>query len=135
MVLAVSEDEDALFEAITAGAAAFILKDDLVTIVTRVSIGEYLVDDQVFAKPAVASRVVKESRELAVYGQGAAPIFAPLTPREVGTRSPRMEAATPSPSAIGRAGDHRAPAQLHPLCAVMVRERALGTAGSRRHAG
>jgi DNA-binding NarL/FixJ family response regulator len=34
-------------------------------------------------KPAVASRVLKEFRELAVYGQEAAPIFAPLSPREV----------------------------------------------------
>ena len=36
-----------------------------------------------FSKPAVASRVLKEFRELAVYGQEAAPIFAPLSPREV----------------------------------------------------
>jgi DNA-binding NarL/FixJ family response regulator len=85
--LAVAEDEDALFEAIKAGAAAFILKDvrpiDLVTIIRRVVHGEYLINDEVFAKPAVASRVLKEFRELAVYGQEAAPIFAPLTPREV----------------------------------------------------
>jgi DNA-binding NarL/FixJ family response regulator len=87
IVLAVSEDEDALFDAIKAGAAAFILKDvgpdDLVTIVRRVFLGEYLINDKVFAKPAVASRVLKEFRELAVYGQEAAPIFAPLSPREV----------------------------------------------------
>ena len=87
IVLAVSEDEDALFDAIKAGAAAFILKDvgpdDLVTIIRRVGIGEYLINDKVFAKPAVASRVLKEFRELAVYGQEAAPIFAPLSPREV----------------------------------------------------
>ncbi|HYC07426.1 MAG TPA: response regulator transcription factor [Candidatus Binatia bacterium] len=87
IVLAVSEDEDALFDAIKAGAAAFILKDvgpdDLVTIVRRVTLGEYLINDKVFAKPAVASRVLKEFRELAVYGQEAAPIFAPLSPREV----------------------------------------------------
>jgi DNA-binding NarL/FixJ family response regulator len=87
IVLAVSEDEDALFDAIKAGAAAFILKDvgpdDLVTIIRRVAIGEYLINDKVFAKPAVASRVLKEFRELAVYGQEAAPIFAPLSPREV----------------------------------------------------
>ena len=87
VVLAVSEDEDALFDAIKAGAAAFILKDvgpdDLVTIIRRVAIGEYLINDKVFAKPAVASRVLKEFRELAVYGQEAAPIFAPLSPREV----------------------------------------------------
>src|ERR1035437_8782021 len=41
IVLAVSEDEDALFDAIKAGAAAFILKDvapdDLVAIIRRVA--------------------------------------------------------------------------------------------------
>jgi DNA-binding NarL/FixJ family response regulator len=87
IVLAVNEDEEALFDAIKAGAAAFILKevgpDDLVTIIRRVFNGEYLINDKVFAKPAVASRVLKEFRELAVYGQEAAPIFAPLSPREV----------------------------------------------------
>jgi DNA-binding NarL/FixJ family response regulator len=87
IVLAASEDEDALFDAIKAGAAAFILKDvgpdDLVTIIRRVVTGEYLINDKVFAKPAVASRVLKEFRELAVYGQEAQPIFAPLSPREV----------------------------------------------------
>ena len=87
IVLAVNEDEDALFDAIKAGAAAFILKDvgpdDLVTIIRRVVSGEYLINDKVFSKPAVASRVLKEFRELAVYGQEAAPIFAPLSPREV----------------------------------------------------
>ncbi len=44
---------------------------------------EYLINDKVFAKPSVANRVLKEFRELAVYGQEAAPIFAPLSPREV----------------------------------------------------
>ena len=87
IALAVAEDEDQLFEAIKAGAAAFILKDinpdDLVTIIRRVRAGEYLINDKVFARPAVASRVLKEFRELAVYGQEAAPIFAPLSPREV----------------------------------------------------
>ena len=89
VVLAQTEDEEALFDAIKAGAAAFILKDvgpdDLVTIIRRVVGGEYLINDKVFAKPAVASRVLKEFRELAVYGQDAAPIFAPLSPREVET--------------------------------------------------
>jgi DNA-binding NarL/FixJ family response regulator len=87
IALAVGEDEDMLFDAIKAGAAAFILKDigpdDLVTIIRRVNAGEYLINDKVFARPAVASRVLKEFRELAVYGQEAAPIFAPLSPREV----------------------------------------------------
>jgi len=87
IALAVAEDEDQLFDAIKAGAAAFVLKDvspdDLVTIMRRVRAGEYLINDKVFARPSVASRVLKEFRELAVYGQEAAPIFAPLSPREV----------------------------------------------------
>ena len=87
IVLAVSEDEDALFDAIKAGAAAFILKDvspdDLVNIIRRVANGEYLINDTVFSQPSVASRVLKEFRELAIYGQEAQPFFAPLSPREV----------------------------------------------------
>jgi DNA-binding NarL/FixJ family response regulator len=87
IALAVAEDEDQLFEAIKAGAAAFILKDinpdDLVTVIRRVRAGEYLINDKVFSRPSVASRVLKEFRELAVYGQEATPIFAPLSPREV----------------------------------------------------
>ena len=87
VVLATEEDEDALFESIKAGAAAFVLKDiapeDLVMVIRRVVGGEYLINDKVFSRPAVASRVLKEFRELAVYGQEAAPIFAPLSPREV----------------------------------------------------
>ena len=85
--LASTEDEDQLFDAIKAGAAAFLLKDigpeDLVAIIRRVNQGEYLINDKVFARPSVANRVLKEFRELAVYGQEAAPIFAPLSPREV----------------------------------------------------
>jgi len=87
IALATTEDEDQLFEAIKAGAAAFLLKDispeDLVTIIRRVNGGEYLINDKVFARPSVANRVLKEFRELAIYGQEAAPIFAPLSPREV----------------------------------------------------
>ena len=95
IVLAVSEDEDALFDAIKAGAAAFILKDvepeDLVMIIRRVVAGEYLINDKVFSKPAVASRVLKEFRELAIYGQEAAPIFArsPRARWRSSTTSPR----------------------------------------------
>ena len=87
IVLAAAEDEDSLFDAIKAGAAAFILKEinpaDLVAIIRQVSTGEYLINDKVFSRPSVASRVLKEFRELAIYGQEAQPIFAPLSPREV----------------------------------------------------
>src|SRR3970040_1014716 len=62
IVLATEESEDDLFDAIKAGAAAFLLKDigpdDLVTIIRRVQGGEYLINDKVFARPSVASRVL-----------------------------------------------------------------------------
>jgi DNA-binding NarL/FixJ family response regulator len=87
IVLAGGDDEEQLFDAIKAGAAAYVLKDidpsDLVAIIRRVRAGEYLINDKVFSRPAVASRVLKEFRELAVYGSDAQPIFAPLSPREV----------------------------------------------------
>jgi DNA-binding NarL/FixJ family response regulator len=87
IVLAQTEDEDLLFDAIKAGAAAFILKDvapeSLIAIIRRVGAGEYLINDKVFSRPAVASRVLKEFRELSIYGQESQPIFAPLSPREV----------------------------------------------------
>ena len=128
IVLAVSEDEDALFDAIKAGAAAFILKDvgpdDLVTIIRRVVAGEYLINDKVFAKPAVASRVLKEFRELAVYGQDAAPIFAPALPAR--GRDPRQHRAGHDQQAGGlRAVDQRAdrqePHELDPPKALRER--------------
>ena len=87
VVMAQDEDEESLFASIKAGAAAFVIKDlspeDLVHVIRRVALGEFLINDKVFSKPAVASRVLKEFRELAVYGQEAQPIFAPLSPREV----------------------------------------------------
>jgi DNA-binding NarL/FixJ family response regulator len=87
IVMAQDEDEESLFASIKAGAAAFVIKDispdDLILVIRRVSQGEFLINDKVFSKPAVASRVLKEFRELAVYGQEAQPIFAPLSPREV----------------------------------------------------
>ena len=87
IVMAQDEDEESLFASIKAGAAAFVIKDispeDLILVIRRVSQGEFLINDKVFSKPAVASRVLKEFRELAVYGSDAQPIFAPLSPREV----------------------------------------------------
>ena len=64
-----------------------ISPEDLIHVIRRVSQGEFLINDKVFSKPAVASRVLKEFRELAVYGQEAQPIFAPLAARG---RDPRQ---------------------------------------------
>ncbi len=86
VILAADEDEDALVDALKAGAAAFIGKDvdpdNLVPLIRRVAHGEYPINAHVFSRPAVPARVLREFRELVVEARAAAPIFAPLSPRE-----------------------------------------------------
>ena len=86
IVLASNDDEDQLFDAIKAGAAAYVLKDidptDLIAIIRRVRSGEYLITTR--CSPSRPSRRgaqgVPRARRLR---HDAAPIFAPLSPREV----------------------------------------------------
>ena len=95
IVLAVNEDEEALFEAIKAGAAAFILKDvgpdDLVTIIRRVFGGEYLINDKVFAKPAVASARPEGVPRAGRLRSGSGPDLRPAVPARGG--DPRQHRA------------------------------------------
>ena len=69
-------DDEALFAAILAGAAGYVLKQirggDLITAIRRVAAGESLLD------PAVTARVLERLR----HPQGAADPLAGLTPQE-----------------------------------------------------
>ena len=125
IVLASNDDEDQLFDAIKAGAAAYVLKDidptDLIAIIRRVRSGEYLINDKVFAKPAVASRVLKEFRELAVYGVGgAADLRAALTPRgrDPGQHRPGHDEQAGGLRAGHQRADREEPHELHPAQAL-----------------
>ncbi|MBV9121211.1 MAG: response regulator transcription factor [Chloroflexi bacterium] len=88
IIITDQEDEEDLFRAIKLGAAAYFLKDVapevLIEAVRRVSQGEYLINDNVLARPLLASRVLKSFRELAVGDPGGTePLFVPLSAREV----------------------------------------------------
>jgi len=87
VVLTALEEEQTLFDAIRAGAAAYLKKDcapeELVETVRKVRAGQFTINEKIFAKPAVASKVLAEFRELSVYGPGSSHVFAPLSPREV----------------------------------------------------
>ena len=87
IILAANEEEQPLFDAIRAGAAAYLRKDcepaELVEAVRRVHAGEFLINERVFSRPSVASRVLAEFRELSVYGPASRDVFAPLSVREV----------------------------------------------------
>lgn len=87
VVLTVHEDDEQLFGAIKAGAAAFSTKDvgqdRLLELVRRTGSGEYLINENVVNKPSVASRVLKQFRDLASMEPEDESLFAPLTSREI----------------------------------------------------
>jgi DNA-binding NarL/FixJ family response regulator len=89
IILTPSEDEERLFQSIKVGAAAYytrsITTEELVEAVRKVSVGEYLINDDVLSKPQLASRVLKSFRELAVEEESSTTkdLYSPLSSREV----------------------------------------------------
>ncbi len=87
VMLTARDEEQRLFDAIRAGAAAYLKKDcepaELIDAIRKVKDGQFLINEKVFSRPSVASRVLSEFRELSVYGPGSSHVFAPLSPREV----------------------------------------------------
>lgn len=89
IILTPSEDEERLFQSIKVGAAAYYTRSitpaDLVQAVRKVSNGEYLIRDDVLAKPQLASRVLKSFRELTVEEEESdtKDLYSPLSSREV----------------------------------------------------
>jgi DNA-binding NarL/FixJ family response regulator len=87
IILTAYEDDEQLFNAIKVGAAAYSPKDispeQLLQITRLVAQGHYLINENVLSRPFVASRVLKQFRELASVEQEGHMVFAPLTGREV----------------------------------------------------
>ena len=87
VILTGDDQEQTLFDAIRAGAAAYLHKDcepgELTDSIRRVRAGQFIINEKIFSRPAVASRVLAEFRDLSVYGPGSSHVFAPLSPREV----------------------------------------------------
>lgn len=87
ILLTAYDDEEQLFQAIKVGAAAFFLKDvrpdELIEGIRRASAGEYLINESVLTRPLVASRVLKQFRDLSMVGQEIEPLFVPLSAREI----------------------------------------------------
>jgi len=87
IIMTAHDDEEQLFQAIKVGAAGYYLKDVepevLIDAIRRVSNGEYLINESVLTKPLVASRVLKQFRDLALAGQDVEPLFVPLSAREI----------------------------------------------------
>ena len=88
MLVVPQEDEEYLFEAVKAGASAYILgtasPEYLVSTLRRVARGEHLIDDELPNRPLMASRVLHKFTTIGDdTPQEIQPLFAPLSPREI----------------------------------------------------
>ena len=87
VIVAGHDEEQRLFDATRAGAAAYLRKDcepaELIDTIRQVKNGRFVINEQVFARPSLASRVLAEFRDLSIYGPASSQVFAPLSPREV----------------------------------------------------
>ena len=87
VVIAATESDDEFFAAIRAGASAYVGRDVdeevLIALVKRTATGEYVVNEQLLAKPYVAARVLEQFRAAAAGHLAPATAFAPLTEREL----------------------------------------------------
>ena len=86
VLLSEREDDELLFLAIKAGAAACFAKDiapeKLTDAIRRVCQGEYLINESLLAKPEVADRILRQFQELPMLGYGVKSLLAPLSHRE-----------------------------------------------------
>ncbi len=87
LILSIYEDDEQLFQAIKAGAAAYFSKDvdpdTLLQAIRRIARGEYVINDAVLSNPRVAGRVLDQFRELSQREKELQNFFRPLTDREM----------------------------------------------------
>jgi len=87
IVLTPYEDENQLFQAIKAGAVAYLSKNiaagELAEVIRRVSRGEHVITESILAKPRVAERVLKQFQDLSLAGVAMESLAVPLTSREL----------------------------------------------------
>ncbi len=87
LVLSARFDDEQLFQAIRAGAAAYVAKDidaaGLADLIRRVARGDYVINESVLSRPHVASRVLNQFREISELDESTDGVFSPLTPREI----------------------------------------------------
>lgn len=91
IILSMHVDDERLFEAVRAGASAFLTKDieaqELISSLDRVAQGEQLINLEVMSRPELAWRVLSEFRQLTgedgEAGSVSDPKRLPLSVREV----------------------------------------------------
>lgn len=87
IALTAYEGDNELFQAIKAGAKAYIDNsvsgEELTAVIRRVFRGDAPISESLMTKPAVAQRVLKEFQSLSVMEKRIEEVTAPLSPREL----------------------------------------------------
>jgi DNA-binding NarL/FixJ family response regulator len=87
IMLTAYHDDEQIFHAVRAGAAAYFPKDitprRLVEAIRQVSRGNYVIDDEVLNKPEVATWLLQQFDKVAYVDGMPNEMFAPLSPREM----------------------------------------------------
>ena len=92
-------DDEQLFHALKAGAAAYYPKNvdprTLLSAIRAVHSGNYVIGEEVMAKPQVAAWLLKQFEELVVFDESPSEMFAPLSDaRDVHPATDRRARAT-----------------------------------------
>jgi DNA-binding NarL/FixJ family response regulator len=87
IVLTSYHDDEQIFHAVRAGAAAYFPKDvtprRLIEAIRQVGKGNYVIDDEVLNKPEVATWLLQQFDQVAYVDGLPNEMFAPLSPREM----------------------------------------------------
>lgn len=87
IILTAYHDDEQLFHALRAGAAAYYPKDvmpsELIPAVRAVAENHYVIGEEVMNRPQVARWMIRQFEELAIFGESPDEMFMPLSPREM----------------------------------------------------
>ena len=86
VMLTPSPNDDQLFQAIKAGAMAFVSKDisadKLIRLVRKVGQGAYPINESLLSRPTAAKKVLQLFKNLSLMGKDIETLMTPLSPRE-----------------------------------------------------
>jgi DNA-binding NarL/FixJ family response regulator len=87
IMLTAYHDENQVFHAVRAGAAAYYPKDvtvdKLLDAIRQVSEGYYVIEENVLSKPELALWITERFEEIGAFWEGAEEMFMPLSEREM----------------------------------------------------
>jgi DNA-binding NarL/FixJ family response regulator len=87
IILTAYHDDEQLFHALRAGAAAYYPKDvmpsELIPAIRAVANNNYVIEEEVMNRPQVARWMIRQFEELAIFGESPDEMFVPLSPREM----------------------------------------------------